>query len=218
MKALRVVILILLLWPVVLQAQQSYLRPPGDLPSNGDSTLFPLEAYVKVVSYSFNRDTVAKRKFLEAIKEWDNIPSEYSLRQSELMRTIAKFEEKIMAWGKGIIENNRLVEDAQQIKVLNTSEIDLIRKLISAPLPPPQPQPGVIVEAEPSLNCLHMYRDALVFFNKEDEIVGTIDLCFQCLYNEFSGERKYYLKYSQILHLKSFFKNTLGHPVDLRPY
>lgn len=191
--------------------QQSYIRPMG-MDVVGDASQFPAKPYVQVVSYSFNRDTVTKKRFLNAIREFEKYQKKDSLKADSLIQVIAELDSVLHSWSSwnaGILVNNKISENAEEVKALDQNELKRIQRLIS---------PSIDSTIEPSIDCMVKYRDGLIFLNEKNEIVGTIEFCFACLSSRFSGERNYYLKRKQLFEIKKFFKEQLGNPVDFHPY
>lgn len=200
--------LFMLLSCSIVFSQESYIRPMG-MEVVGDSSMFPGEPYVKVVSYSSNRDTIAKKRFYDAIEGYKKYQKTDTLKAAKFLNIIDELDSIIHLWGIGIIENGVFSQNAEKVRELNQAEIDLVREFVTSPIEESN---------EPDLNCLPKYRDALVFFDGQNSIVGTIDFCFACLSSQFSNNKYYHLTYSQLLEIKRFFKEKLGHPVDFRPY
>ncbi len=194
-------LLLLLICIRVCFSQTSYLLPPDTKPV--DSLAFPYVAYHRVESYSFNRDTAASRRFIEIIRELstDLKPSQSRLSEFDSLYIVIKGERSILKEGK-------ILESAQQIKTIGAEEMDSLILLFSIPT-------DTIVE--PDVSCWPHYRDALVFYNDSNEIVGVIDICFTCGGILRATPRFYFdLRRWQTVRLRDFFIRQMGHPIEPR--
>lgn len=197
-----------MIWTTGL-SQQSYIRP-ADEDVVADSTLYPKVPYVKVVSYSFNRGTPLERQ-LDSLERQSHEIKKMGLWSDDL-------EEKVMDtaidWmhqldgsrAKAIYQPQGFASYSKAMGTLEKPNLEYLRNIMSRPL-------GIKIQTEA---CSPIFRDALVFYNTKEEIVGTINISFACHVMETGEGERFYFTFPQWEKLILFFKNTLAHPVKLQ--
>ncbi|MFK7970346.1 MAG: hypothetical protein AB8F95_08265, partial [Bacteroidia bacterium] len=71
-----------------------------------------------------------------------------------------------------IIQGDKIERHAVEVSHLSDIQINKLKTILG-----PWPSPA---EKTPSTACIPTFRDAIVFFDKKGNIVGSIDLCFEC--------------------------------------
>lgn len=197
--------------PIILQLQ-SYIRPMG-LKTAWDSIQIPHSPYFKVVSYSLNRNTPFQQKadslyriFSQKKNEgfWDSLPAEKEEAELQifLLHQKARYD-----FEDYIYQDGHWAYSAEKVKELTTIEVANLQELFPQPL----------FKSFYTKGCEPIYRDALVFYNEKNEIVGTLEICFSCEEVK-SGDRQLRLMRAIDSDLwediRRFFKEELGHPVE----
>lgn len=180
--------------------------------------IFPFTKYTTVKSYSFNKypppqidlqlkkelDSLRKVDTYEAylLKDDDTINlRKHHRRTFELEQLFKKPEYP------SILVDGQLLPQANYKKTLTENDLIQLGAIFH--------QPSKLKQPIPSTTCA-TYRDALIFYNKNDEIIGTIEFCFQCQKVRFSTTTYRQVKHFQNDKWEQFelFFRTLGHRFD----
>lgn len=161
-------------------------------PDTVDTTKFPFKEYAYVKTYSINRTWDLDSLFFATLG--------YSTSQYNDESDTIYDENALLGnfWvGERSIYNSKKekAKTAQFIKKLNRFEVRRLQ--------------NILIENEGvsySSYCLFRYRDAIVFYNKNDEPVEWINFCFDC------QEGDIFFEYENWDKLKQFFID-LGHPI-----
>ena len=214
LKSLPITLLLFALTSTTIFGQKKWterlLRLSSDT-SAVDSSKYPFVPYEKVISYSFNRkgraELKAAYKYHEALLKVD------SIRQNEryFRQTFIEFDSMVTLYYEGeksIVTEGKMANSAEEVLTISDAHLKAINDIF-------------LDEEEtndPDINCLPFYRDGLVFYDREGKIVGVVNICFKCghfrenpwVYSDFPMDtfKKWGL-------LRTYFKETLGHPIKV---
>lgn len=155
------------------------------------TTKFPHKEYAYIKTYSINRTWDLDSLF-------SAIPDD-TTGQYEPSDTIYDENALFDSWiGERSIYNSKKekAKTAQFIKKLNHFEVKRLQNILV------EDADGMLIYTF----CLFKYRDAIVFYNKNDEPVEWINFCFECQEGDIDFESENWEK------LKRFFIG-LGHPI-----
>lgn len=164
-------------------------------PNTVDTTKFPKEEYAYIKTYSINRTWDLDSLFSNFLKDT-------TTQHSEEPDTGYYFDENLVVgdlWlGELSIYNSKKqkAKTAQFIKKLNRFEVKRLQ--------------NILVEDSDnkgySTFCVHKFRDAIVFYDKNDKPVEWINFCFEC------GEATIFFESENWDKIQQFFID-LGHPI-----
>ncbi len=171
---------------------------------------FPFKDFDKVETYSFNRNKYFIDSIHQEIEKYELNFSNKELFDSSRIGIIYKRLNQLKEEGESSIilneQSKSFSRTSQKVKDLSQKELKNLRGIFNYP---------TADLADGSL-CIPIYRDALVF-KKQDEIVGWINICFDC--TEVKSYPDYYFLFSvnQWNELRKFFLK-IGHPVKINKY
>ncbi|MEZ4685014.1 MAG: hypothetical protein R3B47_02825 [Bacteroidia bacterium] len=201
MKKLPFFLLIIFCLNASAQSDSSFSSPfLGDVP------------FVEVRSYELNQYGGEYRQLADWVYDRFEKKRESGMPFDSLIFELELFGELYMWSSVGehpsIVVDSQIDYNAEQLSSLNTAQIRQLFFILDRKNFPIDPN----VEPMPDLNCIPVYRDALVFFDKEKNIVGKIDICLGCRVIRVNGE---YFSLANEEHWEAwekFFEKELGHP------
>lgn len=186
--------------------QTPSLRLPN-LVGEIDSSFFPFENYITVESYSFNR--IGRAEIRQELDRLNTALHTDSIRYDSVkfIASVIQLSEisQLLSLGeKSLVIEGRLANSAERIKKLGPAHITELNSILS----------NWVYDGAPGYNCMPFYRDGLIFRNEEKEIVGYINICFDC--RTITAYPKFYfsLNGEQWNQLHQYFTEQLGHPVE----
>lgn len=181
--------------------------------------IFPFTKYTTVKSYSFNKypqQQIEKRlkEKLDSLKKVDTFElyflNDDTINYKKHNRLQFELEQLFrISEHPSILVNGRILRQAKYEKTLTTTDLIQLDSVFN--------QPSKFHKPIPIVRCA-TYRDALIFYNKNDEIVGIIEVCFQCQKVRFSTPIYKNVKHFQRdkwTQISAFFK-SLGHDLGNR--
>ncbi len=198
-------ILILFLLGGAQEKQTPQILLPGVAPSI-DSLQFPMQQYEKLFSYSFNRkgrDELIER--FQSLRQQLAKPEiqQDSLRYFELLFTCREMADEVSLGERSIVLDGQIARTAEHISDVTNSEVLDLNEILKIDIP----------DNAPGNNCIPFYRDGLVFFDPEGEIIAHINICFQCKIISSEPFYNFRLSTAQWKALQDFFELDLKHPM-----
>lgn len=164
-----------------------------------------------IATYSFNRSAnlMALYEAIGSVKkklEQSILSSDFT-QQFKLKRQLAELERQAQTspHAKRLI-NQQLVIDsnANRIALIKQESLEVSRLIALAGTAPS--------EADYAAGCIPVYRDALVFYNKQDQLLQVLHICFECLHMEADNQE---VKANTVVYeLLREFLVQLGHPIE----
>lgn len=160
-----------------------------------------------VETYSFQRGKEFELQQKEFDKEYDKLKS----RKSKTNNLTVEEEERFLVLDKLCGFTQYLLNDTNQFhyssKKTNTynstdTKVELLKNILRTE----------IIDI-PSWMCEPIYRDAFVFFDKQDNIVSVLNICLSCQYMETSKFNHITSDWKTYDLLKRFFID-IGHEVE----
>lgn len=213
MKLPTIILSIIILISCQKDISNQLIQPPN---AKGKATkqVFPFTKYTTIKSYSFNKypqrriekrlkdelDSLKKIDVLEVYLFKDDTINykKHNRRQFELEQLF------YIPNHRSILVEGQLLRQATYKKTLTENDLIQLNDIFH--------QPSKIKKPIPIPACA-IYRDALIFYNENDEIVGTIEFCFQCQKVRFSTPTYKKVKGFQSDKWEQFavFFKSLGH-------
>ncbi|TVT38411.1 hypothetical protein FNT36_19655 [Hymenobacter setariae] len=136
-----------------------------------------------IATYSFNRSTnlTALQEAIDSVNEAleQSILSANLTQQFKLKRQLAELERQaqISPYKKRLVNQEQVIDNtANRIALIENKSLE-VKRMTS------------VIEAAPSeidyaAGCIPVYRDALVFYNEQGQLLRVLNICFECLYME----------------------------------
>lgn len=176
-------------------------------------TYIPSADYIKslvfdyIETYSFQRGAMFEENDKMMKIEYDKLNAKKDKRNKLTVEEEKRFIElkELVGYTQYLInENGHFHPSCKKINTINSNDsiVDSLKKIL-------------LIEAIeiPRWMCAPFYRDAIVFYSKENNIVSTLNVCLSCQYmetkmfNHINGDYKTYDL------LKKFFID-IGHEVE----
>jgi len=160
-----------------------------------------------VETYSFQRGAEYELQQLKFEKEYEKLKS----RKSKFNDLTIQEEEQLVKLDRLCGFTQYLLDDNNEFhysnKKTNTftstdSKIELLKTILRTE-----------IKETPSWMCAPMYRDAFVFYDKEENVVSVLNVCLSCQYMETTKFNHINGDYKTYDLLKRFFIN-IGHEVE----
>lgn len=160
-----------------------------------------------VETYSFQRGAEYELQQKMLAEDYDHLQS----RKSKLNDLTPKEEERLLALAKLcgftrylIDENNQLHYSARKTNSFSSTDLqaELLKDIFKTE-----------INDVPAWMCAPIYRDAFVFYNIQDEIIGVLNVCLSCQYMETTKFNHINADYKTYDLLKRFFID-IGHDVE----
>jgi hypothetical protein len=164
-----------------------------------------------IATYSFNRSAnlVALHEAIDSVKEKleQSVLSFDFTQQLKLKRQLAELERQAQTspHAKRLINQQRVIDgNANLIALLKHESLEVSRLTAIAETEPS--------EADYAAGCIPVYRDALVFYNEQGQLLQALNICFECLHMEANNQE---VKANTVVYemLREFLAQ-LGHPIE----
>lgn len=164
-----------------------------------------------IATYSFNRSAnlVALYEAIDSVKEKleQSILSADFTQQFKLKRQLAELERQAQTspHAKRLINQQRVIDgNANRIALIKheSSEVSRLTAVVET----------VPSEAAYAAGCIPVYRDALVYYNEQGQLLQVLNICFECLHMEADNQE---IRAGAVVYevLREFLVQ-LGHPIE----
>ena len=178
---------------------------------------FPFTKYTTIKSYSFNKNPQKRieKRLKDELDSLNKVDGFEVYWMNDDTINLRKHNHRIFELQQlfhipeyhSVLVDGQLLRQAKFEKVLNDNDLIQLESIFNQPSKSNKPIP---------ITACATYRDALVFYDKNNKIIGTIEFCFQCQKVRFST-----LTSTQVKHFQSdkwelfeaFFEN-LGHDMS----
>jgi len=160
------------------------------------------------IPYNRNSNLVALRVAISRATEElaQAVLSADFTQQFKLKRQLAELERQAQTspHAKRLINQQRVIDsNANRIALIEHESLEVSRLIALAGTAPS--------EADYAAGCIPVYRDALVFYNKQDQVLQVLHICFECLHMEADNQE---VKANTVVYeLLREFLVQLGHPI-----
>ena len=158
------------------------------------------QEFAYLVTYSFNREPKLEEAVQEAKRQ---LETARFMRQPEFQRKLRYLEERLGKLTEGLIDWNPTATPIANIGNHSIASYQLADICFQAG------------RQEAFSGCRPIYRDALAFYNEQDELVRVLNICFQCHYLITDTGLHVEADLATYQALYSFLKSC-GHPIELQ--
>lgn len=168
-------------------------------------------SYLK--TYSFHRgpklEEYLRKKTEEITLTEEAISKARYMELSKLNEQLNKLRKEKELHSNGLFNNQRNIhESAIEVATIrhDSYKTEELRNIFATP-----------IEQQIVSGCIPLYRDAIVFYDHNDEIRHVLDICFECLYLKTDDNTYLEADFSFYTNLALLLK-SLGHDITSRPY
>ncbi|MCB9234184.1 MAG: hypothetical protein H6581_21185 [Bacteroidia bacterium] len=120
------------------------------------------------------------------------------------IKELGRLAEEFSLGERSLILEGKMARTAEKIKDLTSDDIQAINSILKE----------YRNNNDPSPNCMPFYRDGLIFYGEDGQVVSYINICFQCGFIDTNPRYAFIYNSDQLRRLKFFFREGLGHPVE----